>query len=329
MYNRTENIVLIQEASESLMDASGRSDVAYEPNGIGAKDGILSIGGHRFAVSIKRSLSSSNFARILGGLKEQENSDMFPPILVTEHMPDELAGRYFNEGINVLDRAGNCKISAGDIFISICGRKPKTHVREKKVRTMSDTEIRLVFFLLANEGLAGETYRTISKKSGVSLGSIKNCMEDLDARGFIMNTDKGRRLVRREELIEVWQEHYNEVVKPKLFIRAMSFREQGKRNAWQGISLPKGMSWGGDCGANIIDGYLIPSEYEIYSSVPAASLMATGKVSNIAGEIRIYSKFWNDDDGETAPMLIIYADLMGSGDSRCIEAAQRLKNHGI
>ena len=312
-----------------MMYASGRKDVIVELDSAGRTDGKVMIGGHCFVVETKRSLSSSNFARILIDLKKRRETENFPVILVTEHISDELAGKYLDEGINVLDKAGNCKISDGNLFISISGRKSKNNDPGRKIKAMSDTEIRLTFHLLAKEGLVGETYRSISEVAGVSLGSIKNCMEDLTARGFIMNTDKGRRLIRRDDLVELWQERFNEVVKPKLFIKSLSFRENGNRNIWKETALPQGMSWGGDCGANIIDGYLIPGAYEIYTSIPAASLIATGKVSNTPGEIKVYSKFWKEDDSRTAPLLIIYADLMGSGDARCIEAAQRLKENGI
>ena len=36
-------------------------------------------------------------------------------------------------------------------------------------------------------------------------------------------------------------------------------------------------------------------------------------------------KFWNwETDNRTVPAILIYADLMGSGNSRCLEAAQRI-----
>lgn len=97
------------------------------------------------------------------------------------------------------------------------------------------------------------------------------------------------------------------------------------------MNLPEGMLWGGDCGAYLTDGYLVPGSFEIYTSKPSAMLMTTGMVMpNENGEITLYQKFWNDDnDTKVAPKLIIYADLMNSGDSRQIEAAQRLIKNGI
>ena len=48
------------------------------------------------------------------------------------------------------------------------------------------------------------------------------------------------------------------------------------------------------------------------------------------GSIRIYQKFRKGYENEKmAPRILIYADLKGGGNSRCIEAAQRLIENGI
>ena len=111
----------------------------------------------------------------------------------------------------------------------------------------------------------------------------------------------------------------------------MSFRTGEMRSKWQEMNLPEGMPWGGDRGANLTDGYLVPGSFDIYTSKPSVMLMTTGMVMpNENAEITLYQKFWNDDDAtKIAPKLIIYADLMNSGDSRQIEAAQRLIKNGI
>lgn len=109
----------------------------------------------------------------------------------------------------------------------------------------------------------------------------------------------------------------------------MAFRTEANRNEWKNIALPKGMSWGGEPAANLTDGYLQPGIFDIYTEIPAAHLIRTGVVKQDAnGEIHLYNKFWNwETDNRTVPAILIYADLMGSGNSRCLEAAQRmLKN---
>ena len=44
------------------------------------------------------------------------------------------------------------------------------------------------------------------------------------------------------------------------------------------------------------------------------------------GEITLYKKFWL---GDAMPMVLLYADLMTSGDSRNIEAAEKLLSHEL
>ena len=125
---------------------------------------------------------------------------------------------------------------------------------------------------------------------------------------------------------DLWVSNYNEVLKPKLLVGTMAFRTEENRSEWKNIALPKGMSWGGEPAANLTDGYLQPGLFDIYTEIPAAHLVRTGVVKQDAnGEIHLYNKFWNwETDNRTVPAILIYADLMGSGNSRCLEAAQRI-----
>lgn len=48
------------------------------------------------------------------------------------------------------------------------------------------------------------------------------------------------------------------------------------------------------------------------------------------GEVFVYKKFWSSvEQSLVTPALLIYADLMGSGNSRNIEAAQRIYNNEL
>lgn len=79
------------------------------------------------------------------------------------------------------------------------------------------------------------------------------------------------------------------------------------------------------------DGYIAPELFTLYTEATQRDLLTTKKLIPAPdGDIWVYQKFWNaQDESHKAPLLIIYADLMGSGDSRCLEAAQRLKEYGL
>ena len=61
------------------------------------------------------------------------------------------------------------------------------------------------------------------------------------------------------------------------------------------IILPKGMLWGGESGAFLVDGYLHPQLFDIYTEKNSLELIKTGKFKiSENGEIRVYKKFWKN-----------------------------------
>ena len=44
------------------------------------------------------------------------------------------------------------------------------------------------------------------------------------------------------------------------------------------------------------------------------------------GKVLVYKKFWNiaEENKNTVPPLLVYTDLMNTGDRRCIETAQKI-----
>ena len=50
------------------------------------------------------------------------------------------------------------------------------------------------------------------------------------------------------------------------------------RQNWQDIKLPKNSYWGGESGANLIDGYLTPEILTIYTDGDSVDLIKTAKM---------------------------------------------------
>ncbi len=251
-------------------------------------------------------------------------------LLVAQYVSPQIANELAENGINYLDTAGNCcirQMQDGRIVFQILnqGRKCKEETT-KSYPVFQEAGLKVIFYLLQHSDNIRMPYREIGTQTNVSLGSIKNVMEELTKRGFVEETNKGRILRNKAKLLDLWVNNYNEVLKPKLLLGKMSFRTEDKRHEWRSMPLPQGMYWGGEPAANIVDGYLQPGSFDIYADIPMAHLMRTGAVKQDAdGEIQVYKKFWNDNEGDrTVPCLLIYADLMGSGNSRCLETAKRL-----
>ena len=321
---------LIVNACNNISITLGRTDVSSAKSECCNFDYTLSIADTTFGVIVKGVLTNSNLPFALQQAKNAREASQYPILFVLGYTSPTIMQTLCDNEISVIDYAGNCIIKHGLLCVTVSGQK-NTYRNDTKSHVLSEGAIKLIFRFLSDKSYIGKSYRAISGETGMSLGSIKNTIEELTNRQYVMRTDKGRKLINEDKLLELWVQAYNQTIRPKLMLRKMSFRTDDMRGNWQEMNLPDGMSWGGDCGANLTDGYLVPGSFQIYTSKPSAMLMTTGMVMpNENGEIALYQKFWNDDsDTKVAPKLIIYADLMNSGDSRQIEAAQRLIKNGI
>lgn len=321
---------LIDIACGNLTRTLDKCDIRVGQSGHTTFDSVISIAGIEFAVIVKSTLTNTNLLRAIEQARIVTGETGFPVLFVLGYIAPTTARTLVENGFNYIDYSGNCTIRQGLMCITVSGLK-NHYLEQKKSHIMSEAKIHLILCFLSNPHLIGEGYRAISSETGYSLGTIKNTIEDLTAGKYVLHTDKGRKLINKEDLLNQWVQAYNQIARPKLTLRKMRFRSDEMKKDWKQMKLPQGMVWGGDCGANLIDGYLIPGSYEIYTSEPSAALLATGRVlPDDNGEITVYKKFWTDSaDTVTAGKLIIYADLVNGGDSRQLEAAQRLISDGI
>jgi hypothetical protein len=324
---KTEYLELLHTAITNLKIATG-----FDTVGVSDKnESFININGIEFCYEIKKTLSNSNIHSTIEQILQNHCQQNTPVVLIANKIYPKLADMLVANRINWMDQAGNCDIRHEGLTVKIVGRKNDVDNQAKNAKKLSEAQIKLILFFLQHPNDTNLPYREIQEKVDLSLGTITKTFDLLKEKKYLVQTENGRRISMRHELIEWWQQQYNEFLKPKLLVSRMSFRTPEVRMKWKEIVLPQGMCWGGDCAAHIVDGYLFPGEYEIYSDIVSTQLLRTGAVMpNPNGEIRIYRKFWLGDVTENiAPLLVIYADLMGAGDSRCLEAALRIKENGI
>ncbi len=296
-------------------------------------DAIVRIMNIDFLCEIKNNITSTSFNIVLNQLRTK--ADSRPVLLVARYISPMLLNKLAINGINALDCAGNCYIrymKESSLVFQLSNKGEKNiFMKEKSYPAFSDSGIKVIFYFLNDPVHVNKPYRDIKEATGVSLGTIKNVMDELVASRYILVTEKGRFLKNRKGLLEQWVIGYNQVLKPKLLLGRMNFRSAEHRKKWLAMELPEGMYWGGESGAQMVDGYLEPGSFDIYTDIPTANLMKTGFVrQDENGEINVYQKFWHWRTGNRlVPLVLIYADLMGSGNSRCLEIAQRLLNNEL
>lgn len=321
---------IIYDAVGNLKRLTNLEDVTFRPATQVGYDYDLIISGITFACEVKRLVNKANYNLLVRQLNVLKTQTDKPLIVAARHFVPELLDNFSKDGINVVESNGNCNICANPLFIHISGQKT-VQPQEAKGKAFNEAGLKLIFYFLLDESNIGKPYRKISEDTGLSLGTIKNVIEELGRNRFVITIGKGRFLKNKMELLDVWQTYYNQALKPKLMLKEMEFADAESRRNWEHIDLPDGMCWGGEGGAYLIDGYLVPELFDVYTEVPSAKLLMTKKVRfQDKGRIRLYRKFWKESVNEkVAPKILVYADLMGSGNSRCIEAAQRLIENGI
>ena len=289
----------------------------------------LIINNVEFACEVKTQVSKANYNLVLQQMRKLKEEVDLPLLLASHYFAPDVFESFSAEGINVVDSSGNCKIEAKQLFINIIGQK-STPIKQPKGKAFNEAGLKAVFYFLLNDTNINQPYRQISNNTGLSLGTITNVVEELLYEKFVIKTSKGRILKNKRALLDTWQVHYNQTLKPKLLLKTMEFVDSDSRKDWELIALPDGVCWGGEGGAYLTNKYLIPEQFDIYTEGPSINLMMTRKMRfEENGSIHVYQKFWRSQHERVAPMILIYADLMGSGNSRCIEAAQKLIENGI
>lgn len=247
---------------------------------------------------------------------------------VAAHKADQLR----QDGIQFIDNAGNGYINQPPVYLFVKGNKTQNIIEVATTpRAFKQTGLKVLFAMLCNPGLENETYRTIAVKTKVALGMVDWIVKDLNGLGFLLETGTGRnrqlRLLQKERLLERWVTAYAEQLRPKLVLG----RYRGADGWWQEARLkPQEGLWGGEVAAAKLTNYLKPATVTIYvdRNNPAAVLLPNRLVKDPNGEVELVARFWQPEtvapNGDMVHPLLVYADLMATGNQRNIETARMI-----
>ena len=235
--------------------------------------------------------------------------------------------------IQFIDTAGNGYINQPPVYLFIKGNKTKNLVGTTATpRAFKQTGLKVLYALLCKPGLENATYRTIAKKTDVALGMVNWVVKDLEELGFLVATGAtGRtrqlRLIEKERLLERWVTAYAEQLRPKLVLG----RYRGAEGWWRNATLnPEKALWGGEVAAAKLTNYLKPQAITVYvdRDDPTAVLIPNRLQKDPQGDVELVARFWQPQtippDGDLVHPLLVYADLLATGNQRNIETAKMI-----
>jgi hypothetical protein len=232
-------------------------------------------------------------------------------------------------GIQFVDINGNAYIKNFPLYIYIKGNKGKEIFNKAlHIRAFQPTGLRMTYALLCDAGLANKPYRDIARAAGIALGTVGWVFRDLREFGFLIDMGKrGKRLLQKKDLFDRWCTAYPEKLRPKLMLGKF----EGPKNWWRTYNLnPNYAQWGGEVAANIITKYLKPQNVIIYLDRNNFKdiILENRFRKNDNGEIEILERFWvaneNYEHENIVHPILIYADLLATGNQRNIETAKMI-----
>jgi hypothetical protein len=292
----------------------------------------------RFAVEVKKWAQQANFGAMVNQLQQLPGKGM----LVADYVDPMMADRLRDLEIPYIDTVGNVYINEKAFYVLVkttrAQAKNEYNLRgdlkaQQQGRAFNPTGLKVVYALMQNEKLLNAPYREIAEKAQVALGTVGWVINDLKQGKFLIQIPpRKRRLNNKKQLLNKWVDAYLEKLRPKLFVGTFSTEnDDGWKDLDYGLT-DYGARWGGEVAAAKLTGHLKPEEVTVYLPKEGDERMFTDyrfrKDPN--GKIHVYRAFWNEnqnyqnDDTNIVDPLIVYADLIATGDVRNIETARIL-----
>lgn len=246
-------------------------------------------------------------------------------ILIAENIFPKIREKLRELEIGYLDINGNMFYTDNTNYVFI-ETQQKKQTTVKKNRVFTKIGLKVLFTILTEPELINAPYRVIATKADVALGTVNNFIKGLKELGYIIEIDKNYKKIQNiNDLMEKWTNEYNHTLKPDLHIGNYRFLNEQDYNNWKNLDFKTNNTcWGGEPAADLITNYLKPGEFIIYTEERPNELMRNYKlIPDEEGYIKVYKKFWkNNVQNNYAPELLVYADLINTGNDRNLETAK-------
>ena len=333
------DIALIERTVNSFREATGTDILTVD---IAEKDqifGYLQVADTklRLALAVKplpdKAYTGYLYQKFTGHLAADRG------LLIADYINPAMAERLKQQEIWFIDAAGNAYINQAPLYIYVKGNKPKELPGKANYpRVFKPAGLKVVFALLCLPELVNAPYRKIAQIADVALGSVGKIMTDLKDMGYIVELNKDKRGLRKiKKLFDRWVEAYPEQLRPRLVLGRFTTPEQ---DWWKNEKLKQYPAYlGGELAGEYLTDYLTPEIKTVYvRENPQDFQLFCRMRKDPEGDIELLEAFWNmecDYQNEKnrakkiAHPILVYADLLATGDPRNTEIANMIYENNI
>lgn len=314
---------IVDVAIEALKQTTGIQAIFQEK---GPLDGILkfAINGAEYAltVEVKHELRTHQLQQIENYFQSNEHF-----LLIANRIFPKIKEDLRQKEIPYLEANGNIYLKKDGLFLFVETQKPIDVEKNKGNRAFTKTGLKVLFYLLQHKEAINLPQREIADLSNVALGNIPQVMDGLKETGYLIPLNSKTFVwENRKELLERWITEYTTVLRPKLVKERYTLKGN-----WQEIKFDTYKTvWGGEPAADILTNHLRPEKFLIYTKENRMELIKNYKLMpDKNGEVEVLEMFWKENEGKTAPPLLVYVDLMLEGGKRNKETAEKIYHEYI
>jgi len=274
-----------------------------------------------YTAELKRGLRPNALGAVIHQVERLGEQGLLVADYVTPPMAEALRAR----GIPFIDAAGNAYLDQPPLLVWVKGQKPAATVPTDQPtgRAFQASGLQVLFALICHPEWAELPYRDIAKRANVAHGTVGWVMAELPKLGYMVEMRGKRTLVQRERLLQQWAEFYPRTLRPRLLLG----RYRAENLTWWDTIDPTryGAVLGGEPAGGRITRYLRPGTATFYAQKLDPRLLVDLRLrTDPGGNVEIYRRFWTFEaaDAALAPEPLVYADLMATGDGRCMETAK-------
>lgn len=337
---------IVQQAAEAFTAETGRQ-LRIARGGDRTINAVVELNGIEYNAEVKKWVQQANF----GALVYQVQNLPGQQLLIADYVNRKLAQRLKEAGIQFIDTAGNAFVQQDNLYINIRGNEPTATLTVKQRykpnvtvalgrnqairpiqqngtgRAFTPTGLKVVYELILDTTLINQPYREIAAKADVAIGTIGWVINDLKAQGMVVDRGKEKVITEGRALIEAWAEAYPLKLRNKRMIGRFVAEDQGW---WKGFPIQDYQAkWGGEVAAAGMTKYLRPEIATVYTRGDIGRLIQEARLARAHriedANVELLRPFWLEDGpGDTVGPLLIYADLIATGDPRNIETARMI-----
>lgn len=262
--------------------------------------------------------------------KARHNSSL----LVTRSLSNAMLSECRQIDLQCIDQAGNCFLRQPGLYVYVSGRKEIARENPAVARGLTPAALRLVFAILTRPDILNSSVRKMAEVASISHGAVGGALAMLEEKGFLSSPRPGQRmLVAPQRWIDAWTEGYLGRIRPKLETIRMSSASSLGALIERVTPRMREVALGGEAAAAYRHFGLKPGTLSLYVNFTDPPVVK-GLVQELKlrrdpqGPVELVSMFWNTNEllcFPTVPDALIYADLVGLGDARTLEVAEKLR----